>query len=198
MGQSAEELRHEIAGTRENLGHTVDQISDQVSPARIVARRKERVRSRWASTKNSLVGNAADVRSSSGVVGTKVGQTPRMALEETQGRPMVAGAVAFGLGFLAAAVFPGSQSEGRLAQKVQDVAQPAVDHLKQTSQEAATALEEPARQAAQQVKDTATAGVSQVQAAAQDAAGDTKDAARHASQQVIEQAKQSGQTIQES
>ena len=198
MGQSAEELRHEIAGTRENLGHTVDQISDQVSPARILERRKERVRSRWESAKESVLGSAEDLRSSSGSVGDKVSQTPKTALDQTQGRPMVAGAVAFGLGFLAAAVFPGTESEGRLSQKVQDIAQPAVDQIKQSGQEAAAALKEPAQQAAQQLQDAATAGVNQVQQVAQDAAGDTKDAASQASQQVSDQAKQSSQTVKES
>lgn len=198
MGQSAEELRQEIAGTRENLGYTVDQITDQVSPARIVERRKERIRSRWASAKDSVVGSAGDLRASTGSVGDKVGQTPQTALDQTQGRPMVAGAVAFGIGFLAAAVFPGTESEGRVAQKLQDVAQPAVDQVKQSGQEAAAALKEPAQQAAQQLKDGAAAGVSQVQAVAQDAAGDTKDAATQAGQQVADQAKQSGHAAKES
>jgi hypothetical protein len=198
MGQSAEELRLEIAGTRENLGHTVDEISDQVSPSRIVARRKERLRSRWASAKESVVGSATDLRSTSGSVGDKVGQTPQAALDQTQGRPMVAGAVAFGLGFLAAAVFPGTQTAGRAAQKAQGAAQPAVDQVKQSGREAAAALKEPARQAAQQLKDTVTAGVIEIQDVAHDAAGDTKDAATHASQQVTERAKQSGQSVKES
>jgi hypothetical protein len=198
MGQSAEELRREIAGTRENIGYTVEEISDHVSPARIVERRKERVRSRWASAKESVVGSAGDLRSSSGFVGGKVSQTPQPALDQAQGRPMVAGAVAFGIGFLAAAVFPGTQSEGRLAQKVQDVAQPAVDQVKQAGQEAAAALKEPAQQAARQLKDTAGAGAGQVQDVAQDAAGDTKDAAAQAGQQVVDQARKSGQTVQQS
>ena len=32
MGQSAEELRQEIAGTRADLGDTLDAIGDRVSP----------------------------------------------------------------------------------------------------------------------------------------------------------------------
>ena len=56
---------------------------------------------------------------------------------------MVAGAIAFGLGFLAAAMFPGTDAEAQLAQKVQDVAQPAVDELKQSGSEAMSALKEP-------------------------------------------------------
>jgi hypothetical protein len=197
MGQSAQELRQEIAGTRENLGHTVDEISDQVSPARIVERRKERVRTRWASAKSSVVGSAGDLRASSGSVGDKFGQTPQTALDQTQGRPMVAGAVAFGIGFLAAAVFPGTQSEGQLALKVQDLAQPVVEQVKQSGQGAVEALKEPAQQAAQQLKDTATASVGEVRSAAQDAAGDTKEAASRAGGQVTDQAKQSGQTVME-
>ena len=90
---------------------------------------------------------------------------------------MVAGAIGFGIGFLAAAVFPGTETEGQLAQRVQDAAQPTVDQIKQSGQEAVSALKEPAQQAAQQLKVSATAAAGQVRDVAQDAAGDTKDAA---------------------
>ena len=42
MGQSAEELRYEIADTRAELGQTLDAIGDRVSPGRMIERRKNR------------------------------------------------------------------------------------------------------------------------------------------------------------
>jgi hypothetical protein len=99
------------------------------------------------------------------------------------------------IGFLAAAVFPGTQPEGQLALKAQDLAQPVVEQVKQSGQGAVEALKEPAQQAAQQLKDTASVG--EVRSAAQDAAGDTKEAASRAGGQVTDQAKQSGQTVME-
>ena len=58
MGQSAEELRRGIAETRDDLGTTVDAISDHVSPTRVIERRKEKFAARWHSTKESVMGNA--------------------------------------------------------------------------------------------------------------------------------------------
>ena len=59
VGQSAEELRLQIAATREDLGTTVDAISDHVSPSRIVQRRKNRVASRWIAARESVMGTAS-------------------------------------------------------------------------------------------------------------------------------------------
>ena len=36
MGTSAEELRRDIAQTREDLGETIDAIGDRVSPGRVM------------------------------------------------------------------------------------------------------------------------------------------------------------------
>ena len=40
MGQSADELRHDIEATRGQLGETLDAIGDRVSPGRMIERRK--------------------------------------------------------------------------------------------------------------------------------------------------------------
>lgn len=197
MGQSAEELRQDIADTRGQLGQTVDAIADQVSPGRIVERRKQQVRSRWSSMRDSVIGRATDMRSSVADVGDTVGEAPQAAVQQAQGHPMVVGAIGFGIGFLAAAVFPGTDTEGQVAQKVQEAAQPAIDQIKQSGQEAVSALKEPTQQAAQELKDTAAAGAGQVRDAAQDAAGDTKDAAVQASQQVAEQTKHSTENVRQ-
>lgn len=195
MGQSAEELRQSIAETRGQLGDKVDAISDQVSPGRIVERQKDKVRSRWASARESLMGGATDSRSSVAGVGEAVSNAPQSAVQQAQGRPLATGAVAFGLGFLAAAVFPGSRTEGEFAQKLQDVAQPTIDQIKASGQDAVSALREPAQDAAQQLKDTATTAAAQVSGTARDAAGDTKDAATQAGQTVTDQAQQSAEKV---
>ena len=65
VGQSAEELRDQIAATREDLGVTVDAISDHVNPARIVQRRKDRISSRWSAARESVMGSVSDLGGSS-------------------------------------------------------------------------------------------------------------------------------------
>ena len=43
MGQNADQLKREIADTRNDLGNTLDAIGDRVSPSRVIQRRKNRV-----------------------------------------------------------------------------------------------------------------------------------------------------------
>lgn len=199
MGQSAEELRRGIAETRDDLGTTVDAISDHVSPARAIERRKNKLAARWHSTKESVMGNASDLQASIGSAGESasgsVGHIPQQVAAQTKGQPLVAGAVAFGLGFLAAAAFPGTREEGQIVERVQDMAQPAVDQLKESSQEAVSALKEPALEGAQQFKDAAVQSADQVRHAADDAVGQAKAAAAQGTEQVSDQVKQSTQEI---
>ena len=198
MGQSAEELRQEIAETRGDLGVTVDAITDHVSPSRVVAHQKERLTSRWTSVKESVMGSAPDLSgvqsAGAGAVDT-VTHLPESAVNRAQGQPVMAGVIAFGLGFLAAAMFPGSQTEGQIAQRLQEASQPVADELKQAGQEAVSTLKEPARDAAEQLKDSATSGAAQVRQVAEDAAQHTADATNDAKDQVSDQAAQSAERV---
>ena len=195
VGQSTEELRREIAETRDDLGTTVDAISDRVSPSRVVERRKEKLAGRWNAAKESIMGSATDIGGSVKAVGDTRQQIPRRPVAKTQGAPMVAGAIAFGLGFLAAAMFPGTDAEAQLAQKVQEVAQPAVDELKQSGSEAMSALREPVLDSAQHVKDAAASGVQEVRGTAREAVEQTKDTAAGAKEEVSDQAQHSADNI---
>jgi hypothetical protein len=202
VGQSAEELRSQIETTREDLGATVDAITDHVSPSRMVQRRKERVSSRLTTAKEALMGSASSVQSSLTSATDAIAHGPHAALAggsqaavtQTKGQPIMAGALAFGVGFLAAAVLPGSRTEGQLAQKVQEAAQPVVEELKQAGQEAASALKDPAMDSVNQLKDAATSGIEEVRSTAQGAVGDVKSTISEASQEIRDQAKDSAET----
>jgi uncharacterized protein YjbJ (UPF0337 family) len=213
MGQSAEELRQQIAETRGELGLTVDAISDHVSPARIVQRRKDRVASRWNAAKGSVMGakesvmgSASNLGSSLSSVAESVTHSPQAAKEQgtqavvaqTKGQPIVAGVVAFGAGFLIASAFPGSRTEGQIAQKVQDLAQPVVEELKASGQEAVEALKEPALETVGQLKEAAMSGADQVRGTAQEAIGETKESLSGASQELSDQAKSAAENVRNS
>ena len=120
MGQSTEELRREIEYTREDLGQTLDAIGDRVSPGRIVERRKNRVVNGFASVRDRVMGTASDAGHSigdtaGGTVDTIKG-APDTVVQQTQGNPLVAGAVAFGVGVLMASVFPATAKEQQVAE----------------------------------------------------------------------------------
>ena len=188
MGQSAEELRQEIAGTRSDLGDTLDAIGDRVSPGRVMERRKNRMTNGLRSAKDRIFGTASDAGGAvAGTAGTAVDavrSAPDAAMTQTQGKPVVAGAVAFGVGFLVAAAFPPSEVEEQAASKVIDKAEPLKEQLTAAGQDVAEHLKEAATDAASQVKDAATSGGDQVADAAKHAAQHAKETTSDAAQQV--------------
>ncbi len=184
MGQSADELRREIEGTRGDLGETLDAIGDRVSPGRMLERRKNRFVNGVQSVRDRVMGTAESTSSavadsaSGAVEGLK--QAPDAVRQRTEGSPIGAGAIAFGLGFLAAAAFPASRMEREAADQLMDKAQPLKDELVNAGKEVAENLKEPALSAVQDVKATATAGSQEVAATAKDATTTTTDTAREA------------------
>jgi gas vesicle protein len=188
MGQSAEELRREIEYTREGLGETLDAIGDRVSPGRMVERRKNRVVNGLTSVRERVMGSASDTGhaigdTAGGAVDTVKG-APDAVLQQTQGSPLVAGALAFGVGVLMASVFPASAKEQEVAGQLKEKAKPLADDLKQTGQEMAEHLKEPAREAVESVKQAATEAQQSVAETAKGAADSTREAAREGTENV--------------
>ena len=111
-----------------------------------------------------------------------------MVRQQTQGNPLAAGLIAFGVGWLVSSLLPASQKEMELAQQ----AESAVREHKDT-------LLEPAKQAAQeigeQLKPAAQDAVESVKATAQDAAETVKSEGQSAVQDVQGQAQQSTETV---
>ncbi len=184
MGKSAEELRQEIAGTRADLGGTLDAIGDRVSPGRVMERRKNRMTNGLRSAKERIFGTASDaggtVADSAGSAVDTVRSAPDAARSQAQGNPLLAGAVAFGAGFALAAALPPSKTEEEAAGKLLDKAEPLKQQLSEVGQEVAGNLKEAVTDAATAVKETATESGQQVAATAKDAAQTTKDASRDA------------------
>jgi cell division septum initiation protein DivIVA len=121
--------------------------------------------------------------------GEKAAEVPGMVREQTQGNPLAAGLVAFGLGLLVATVLPESRKERQLARTVQphledaaratgDTGRALAEDLKPAVQDSAQHLQESARESAQHVTDTAKDAARSVTAEAKDKAADVKDAAR--------------------
>jgi gas vesicle protein len=217
MGKTAEELRWEIDQRRSDLTRDFDAIGDRVSPARVMERRTQAVRTRFRTMKDSVMGSAdqvgdhavdlrgtaadkaSNIRSSAtdaihgageGIqhAGERVAEVPDVVRHQTEGNPLAAGLVAFGLGLLAATVLPESRKERQLARqlqpKLEDAARtaastgkelaedlkPAVEDSKSQLTDAAMSskenLTDQAREAAQSVADTAKSGASDVKDAA--------------------------------
>ncbi len=205
--QSPEEIRREIEQTRANLGETLHDIEDRVSPSRIKERRTEAVKSRWRNVKESVMGTTDDVRyqadqkrqqvggaasgaasqlsdAASGAVDT-VKSAPDQAMSRARGNPLAAGLVAFGGGLLLASLLPATEREQEAASTLKDrYAEPVKQQLQEVGQQAKEGLQGTAQQAVQEVKSTAQEAVQNTKSEAQSSAQSVRGDAQGAAEQV--------------
>lgn len=180
MGTTETELRKEIAQQRARMGETLDQIGERISPERIVERRKDAMRARWNSTRESVMGSpdydesgARSVRARAGDAGSTVTDAARSAAERAQqapeelthkvaGNPLAAGLIAFGTGLLAATLFPPSRTEKDIAGQMQPVFNGAKEYAREVGQDVASEAREQGRQAFEDVKASGSEATQQV------------------------------------
>src|SRR3954449_11762540 len=208
-------IRRQIEDTRRELSYDVDALNEKVNPARVVDRRVTAAKGRRTPVKEKVLGSAHDTTSSahgmaSNAAGTVQGaassaagtvqdaassavgavqQAPDAVVRQTQGNPMAAGLIAFGVGWLVSSLLPASEKERELAQQAETAVREHKD-----------ALLEPAKQAAQeigdQLKPAAQEAVESVKATAQDAATTVAEEGKSAAADVQGQAQQAKESVQ--
>jgi hypothetical protein len=199
MGESPQELRRDIENIRGDLGNTLDEIGDRVSPGQIVRRRTRRVSQGFRNVRETVMGSAQNATTTSGAssgvesaqqivgqVGDQARQAPDTVKRQTQGNPLAAGLIAFGGGLLIASVLPASKPEQQATSKLQEVAQPLKDKAIEAGQEVKSSLQDATQEAAQQVKDTA-----------RDAAHEVKGQTQHSATELGQQAKNAGRDVRD-
>jgi gas vesicle protein len=218
MGQNPEELTtdttrtgdipgttttpRDIEATRASLSRDIDELTDKVSPARVMDRRKEAAKGKIGGLRDKVMGAAPDLdavtshvpgigNGSSGpglgerasgvadsVSGTASGAVDTLGAR-AQGNPLAAGLVAFGAGMLISALIPASEKEAHLAHQAVEAAkehgQPLVDEAKSVGQQIGSDLKDSAAESAQQVKATAQESVQHVKEEGQSSAQTVKD-----------------------
>src|SRR5215211_3078347 len=196
MGESATELRRDIEDTRVDLTRDVDAIGDRISPRRMAQRRVNRTRDWMSQTRDRVFGSIGDATSSAtgrmgdatsrvsdagSTVGSTIASAPQVARRQTRGNPMVAGAVAFGAGFLAAVIFGPTETEEQAVRAVGERAgdgfEPVKQGLSEAAQEVTSTVKEAGSQAAQELKQEATVRAQDVKETARDASQDVRQAA---------------------
>jgi ElaB/YqjD/DUF883 family membrane-anchored ribosome-binding protein len=193
MGQNTEELTPtpaDIEATRSNLTRDIDELTDKVSPARVMDRRKQPAKGRIGSVRDKVMGSASHASDKlSGSTSSATGSVTdgaSSALDtieaRAQGNPLAAGLVAFGAGMLISALIPASDKEAQVAQRAVEAAkehgQPVVDQAKSVGQEMGQNLKESATDAAQEVKATAQDSAQNVKQETQSSAQTVKEDAR--------------------
>jgi hypothetical protein len=208
-------IRRQIEETRRELSYDVDALNEKVNPARVMDRRVTAAKGRVTRAKEKVMGTAHDTTSTAqyhaqnavgSVQGTAssaagsvqgaassaahaVQQAPDQIVRQTQGNPMAAGLIAFGVGWLVSSLLPASQKEQQLAQQAETAFRDNKDALlapaKQVAQEIGEELKPVAQHAVEEVRSTAT-----------DAAQTVKQEGQSAAQDVQGQAQQSKETVQ--
>jgi gas vesicle protein len=172
VSKTSEELKAEVEAKREDIARDLELVGDRVSPGRMVQRRRAAVGQRLRRVQETLTGTPDRLRDQlpdAPAMSDRLSDAPGDVREFTEGNPLAAGIIGFGIGLLAAAVLPDSSKEQRVTQRLQPRLEHAagelaaagrdtVDTIKPAAQEAAQAVTESAKESAEAVKQqTATA-----------------------------------------
>lgn len=104
--------------------------------------------------------------------------------EATEGNPLAAAVIGFGVGMLAATLLPSSPDEQRAAQRLQGRLEEAGAQVGRTGKEAVEHIKPEAQQAVQDLKDSAAESVEAVKGEAQAKVEDVKGTAQEKAEEV--------------
>jgi uncharacterized protein YjbJ (UPF0337 family) len=209
MAEEPDRLRQDIENTRASLTRDVDLLAEKTSPKKVAQRRwtsvKEKVmgssehakhvagdtagtvQDKASSAVSTVQDKASQVGDKASSAASEVADTvrsaPRAVTQQTQGNPLAAGIIAFGVGMLAATLIPVSDAERRAGQQLKDNAGDLTDKVKDVASEMKDDVSGSVQHAVGQVKETA-----------QDAAQTTKQQAQSSAQDAKEQTRQAAQT----
>lgn len=206
MGASPDQLRENADITRGNLSRDMNALANRVSPSAIAARRRAAMRGRVSNMRDAVMGttqhaigsarqmgqSVADSMSTTsgnvaGAIGNTASETPDFVTRKTQGSPLAAGVVAFGVGMVVSALLPSSEAEQQAATRLKESAEPALGQARAQAQGAV-------QEVAGNLKGAAQGAVEQVKSAAADAGARTTDAAKSAAAEVGAHAKDAAST----
>ena len=213
--QDIERLRAEAAMQRQAIATDLELMGDRVSPARIAERRKAAFRERLHGARNSVFGSSDRARPyqpqpqpqrassgrwnedaddgqslgerASGALDSAKQATPDSLGQVTEGNPLAAGIVGFGVGLLAATLLPSSPDEERAAHKLQSHLDDTAAELGRTGREAIDHVKPEAEQAVQEVKESAQESAQTVRSEAQSTADSVKGTAQDKAEEVRSQ-----------
>jgi ElaB/YqjD/DUF883 family membrane-anchored ribosome-binding protein len=118
------------------------------------------------------------VRDTASSVGEAVSSAPQTVREQTQGNPLAAGLVAFGVGLIAGSLLPATQKEAEAATKVRERTEPLVEDLKEAGSAVADEMRGPVQENVEALRESATEAGRDVAEHSKHAASDVKDEAR--------------------
>ena len=188
-----DQQRREIAATREDMGRTMAEIEDRVSPSRIKERQSARMRSKWTRMRESVMGTSEEAKSRTSAKAheaqERMQEAPERVEAMTRGNPMAAGLIALGFGALAGSLLPASRPEQEMASELRDEFEaPVRQGLQRTGHEMQDQLKE-------QAKETVKEHAMEVMSDTKESAKRTQEEAKTSAQEVGSEAKDAGQSV---
>jgi Protein of unknown function (DUF3618) len=119
--------------------------------------------------------------------GEAVREAPATLKRKTQGNPLAAGVIAFGLGMLVSSLIPSSEKERQAVSSLQENIEPVKQKAAEVARDMGESLKPAAQEAAESVRTTAQEGVESVRQEGQSAAQDVKDQAQQSKETVQQQ-----------
>lgn len=199
MSTDPEQIRSDIEATRGELSRDIDTLGYRVTPGGMARHQTEqmkgglnRLRDRVMGTAEGGTASARHAVSSMGdtvqeaaeTTRDAVAEAPRAVLRQTEGNPLAAGLVAFGLGLVVASLIPASEKETEVAQRIKEAAEPLVDDVKEMASTVASDLREPAQQELREMGESV-----------KEAGGDLADQGRAAASEVAEHGKEAASDL---
>jgi hypothetical protein len=199
MSNDSDQIREQIEITRGSLSTDVNSLADQVRPANVAHRQVDKVRGAAGSAKDKIMGTASDLGSTGSSKAGDVGSTlidaassskeaiasaPGAVAAQTQGNPLAAGLIAFGVGMVVASLLPATEKEKQAATALKENASVVTDPLTDAAKEVGGHLQAPAQDAVDAVKSSATDAAATVKSEGTAAAQDVKDQGLDATQAV--------------
>ena len=209
-----DEIRADIERTRAALSNDVDELADAVKPQNVARRQTDKVKDAAVSLKDRVMGTDDDddgystkdavgdkayqakdaayqakdaISEKAAETGEAVRQAPDAVKRKTQGNPLAAGVIAFGLGMLVSSLIPSSEKEREAVSQLQDNLGPVKEKAAEVARDVTDGLRQPVQEAAQSVKETAQEGVQNVKDEGQSAAADMKDQVSESKETVQQQ-----------
>jgi len=160
-GGDPQAMRRQIERTRSDLSRDVSTLTEKVNPSRVARRQVGRARGAATSLTQRVMGAPSSAaHSASSSISETAGSAVGTTRSKTEGNPLAAGLIAFGVGWLVSSLIPASDPERQAATALKDTTQEhsaeIVEPLKEAASEAANQLSGPAREAVTSVKDVAT------------------------------------------
>jgi len=141
--------------TREDMSATLDAIGDQVNPKRVVEGGTHRIR-RWIESARDGIMGPSEVEGYGGKSREPGGPEAAAMAAQSQGNPLAAGLITFGVGLLVGSLLPATKVEQQGLSVIADKAEPAIGAAVEAASELGHGLQQSAEQAASKLGDVLT------------------------------------------